>query len=281
MHIVVSFRFRFMGEKVVVEGALPGPTSMVLVGVHGNETCGISALKHILPTLSVDRGRVLFGYGNLSAIDRNERHTGYDLNRMFREDADLSLEERGSYEYRRSRYLMTYLDQSSALLDVHASFTPESVPFVICEENAESIVQRLPTDIVVSGFDRIQPGGADYYMNARGSIGICIECGYMGDERSVRVAEDGIFGFLGARGHITHVEERRKQIRLEAYFLYRTESDRFVLDHPFKDFEKIIAGQHIGRDGDREIASEENSFILFARERNTSGAEGFILCREK
>src|SRR3989338_915503 len=130
-------------ECIQVHGKGDGPTSIILAGIHGNETCGIEAVTKILPSLEIDRGRVLIGYGNPRAIEKNVRFTEANLNRMFKDDDLFSEDDKGSYEYKRAQFLKSYLDKADALLDVHASFTPNAKPFIICETNAKGVVEYL------------------------------------------------------------------------------------------------------------------------------------------
>ena len=267
-----------MKEDIIeLLGKESGPTSIILVGIHGNEKCGVYAMEKLLPSLEIERGRVFIGYGNPRAIEQDVRFTETNINRMFKSDELISEGDRNSYEYSRAQFLKKYLDQADALLDVHSSFTPGARPFIICEPNAKGIVEYLPMDLVVSGFDKWQPGGTDYYMNANGKIGICVECGYLGDSAATQMAEQSIIAFLTARGHIKGDSKIYQQSSAKVYSLYITKTDKFRLSKPFEDFEKILAGQIIGIDGDEEIKSPKDSFILFARDRNKIGDEAFLL----
>jgi|SRR3989344_4312736 len=266
-----------MYENILeLTGRKPGPTTMVLVGVHGNEKCGIEALNKILPSLEVERGRVLIAYGNPRAIELNVRFTEENLNRLFRPEETLSEKERASYEYMRARFLKKYLDQADALLDVHASLTPGSQRFVICEQNARDAAKYLPIPLVVSGFDQVEPGGTDYHMNRFGKIGICVECGYSDDSSSTEIAQKTITAFLVARGNVTGDLELYPQSSLQMEGLYLTKSDSFVLARQFEDFEKVSAGQIIGIDGKDEVKVPIDGIILFARNRTQAGEEAFL-----
>ena len=258
-----------------------GPTSVVLAGVHGDERAGIEAFKKILPTLQIEKGQVFFGYGNPRAIASNARFVETNLNRMFKPDFMLSEEEKTSYEYARAQLIKKYLDQSDALLDIHASRTPNSTPFVICESNAKGIVEYLPISLVVSGFDTVEPGGTDYYMNSLGKIGVCVECGYFGDPESSRVAEKSIFAFLKSRGHIANDTTPQRQSYLRMYEIYITKTSSFTLAKSFNDFEEVLAGQIIGIDGKKEIYTEKDGVILFARNRKEIACEAFLLGEKK
>jgi succinylglutamate desuccinylase len=266
-----------MTEEIIeLRGDKPGPKSIILVGVHGDEKCGPEALKKVLPLLQIEYGTVFIAYGNPEAIKKNTRFTDVNLNRIFKDEKFLSEKEKNSYEYKRSRYLIPYLNQAEVLLDVHASYTPESRSFIICSDEARELVQYLPFDLTVSGFDEIEPGGTDYYMNRQGKIGICIECGYLGNPASTQMAEKSITLFLEIRGHIkSGILKKYKQTRLHMNGIYITKTDNFKLVKEFNDFDKIIENQVIGYDGNEEIKAEANGFILFARDLNQKGEEAF------
>ena len=268
-------------EITQITGKEKGPTSIILAGIHGDEKCGVDALKRTLLNLKIERGRVLFGYGNPRAIEANKRFVEANLNRMFKNDGLLSKNDMESYEYKRAQFLKSYLNQADALLDIHASFTPNSKPFVICEENAKGVIEYLPVDLIVSGFDKVEPGGTDYYMNSIGKIGICIECGYLGNPESTEIAQKGILAFLKARGHILNDVVAKKQSYIRMYDLYSTKTNNFTLSKTFYDFEEISKDQIVGIDGKKEIKTEKDSIILFARNREQIGEEAFLLGEKK
>src|SRR3989339_235940 len=264
-------------QEIQKKGKQKGPISIILVGVHGNEQNGVRALENILPTLQIEKGCVFFAYGNPKAIEKNKRFTEANLNRMFKSDAMLLEQEKVSDEYARAQFLKTYFHKASALLDIHASMVPNSTPFAICEANAHSVVEYLPISRVVSGFDKVEPGGTDYYMNSIGNIGLCVECGYLGNPQAIQTAEESIIAFLKARGHMANDLRVRKQTVIRMYDLYITKTNLFTLAQPFADFEEIASGQLIGKDGQKEIRAKTNSIILFAHSRNKMNEEAFLL----
>lgn len=270
-----------MKEVIEINGIEPGPTSMILVGVHGNERCGVEAIEQLLPTLTIEKGKVIIAYGNPRAIEQDVRFTETNLNRMFKSDDQLTDGEKNSYEYNRAQFLKQYLDQADVLLDVHASFTLVSKRFVIGEPNSKNITQYLPVDTVVYGFDAIQPGGTDYYMNTIGKIGICIECGYLGDPASTEVAKESILAFLQSMGHMEGRNEIQQQQIIQITTMYMTKTDNFILKKEFDDFEEVKEGEVIGIDGVEEIKAEYDGIILFARNRKKRGEEGFLLGTKK
>ncbi len=260
-----------MKEINEIVGREAGPTSIVMIGVHGNEKCGLLAMEKIWPTLKIDRGRVLLVVGNPLALQQNKRFVEDNLNRMFKESAS------SSYEYRRAQKIKKYLDQADALLDIHSSNNPVTQPFAICEDNAKDVVKYLPVNFSVSGLDYIQPGGTDYYMNQKGGIGICVECGYHTAPEAITLAEKCFFSFLKARNHIKQDLNVFRQRKIKVYSMYITETDNLVLKKCFSDFEEIEKNQLIAYDGDREVRADRDSVILFAYNPKKRKEEAFLL----
>lgn len=270
-----------MYEDVIeLVGKENGPTSIILAGVHGNEQCGIDALQELLPFLEIQKGRVLVAYGNPRAIETDVRFIEANLNRLFRDEEALSEKERTSYEFSRAQFLKTYLNQADHLLDIHASLTPNSQRFLICEENSVEVTKYLPIPLIVSGFDKIEPGGTDYYMNQRGKIGICIECGYYKNLSSREIAKETVISFLAVCGHIQGTIKEHHQTHISITSLYRTKNN-FTLAREFEDFEEIAEGEIVGKDGTSEIRMPTSGVILFARNRNAPEEEAFLCGRTK
>jgi predicted deacylase len=139
------------------------------------------------------------------------------------------------------------------------------------------MVGTLPVDLVVSGFDKIEPGGTDYYMNRVGKIGICVECGYLDDPSSTEIAKQSILAFLKARGHTSGTPITSPQSYIRMSELYLTKTENFALEKPFEDFEEIAAGQLIGMDGGEDVRALKDCVILFARNMSKAGEEAFLL----
>lgn len=270
-----------MNQSIIIESNQPGPTVVILGGVHGNETCGVEALKE-LQNIKIEKGKLILIYGNPKAIERNVRYVEQNLNRMFCDEEKLTSELKASYEYQRSRVILPYLQLADYALDLHASFTPDSEPFIICESNALPLVQYLPQNRVCYGFTRLEPGGTDGYMNEKGKVGVCIECGYLNDPRSTQSAIQTAYLFLQALGMLSSstLMTNQSQYYVEAYELYYTKTDSFKLARSFQDFEEIKVGEIIGYDGSITIQSKTNQMILFARNRSAIGSEAFLLVKK-
>lgn len=263
-------------------GSKPGKTLTIIGGVHGDEICGIKALEEIISSISIDSGRVHFVYGNLRAIKLNKRQVEMNLNRAFRLEGMLLKKERQSYERQRALEIMSFLDESDALLDVHSSNTPASVPFIICEPHSFEVASHLPFNIRSYGWDVVHPGGTDYYMNRKGKIAICVECGHHLDPRAPQLAKDSIMIFLHIMGVINGSVPSREIINQRIIYareIYFSKVN-FTPFREFAEFELLSEGELIGVDGNSYILSPKNSCIIFPRKRDNPGEEAFVLGEE-
>lgn len=280
---------------ITVDSGRPGPTITVMSGVHGDEKDGILAMTRILAMISskeliIKAGKVNFIYANLKAIAKGIRQTEFNFNRIFRPENLLTTAELNSWERRRAETLMPYLDESLALLDLHSSNNQQSTPFVICEPHSFEVAAKLPTPIVSHGWDIIEAGGTDYYMNrvqtnSGKGYGICFEAGYHGDPES---PDRGIQACLIFLAHFCQAEKKEMpepnqepQRIIHAYDIYKTITD-FKLERPFADFEAITKGTLIGHDGGQEIRAEKDCIIIFPqKECKGTDEEAFILGLEQ
>lgn len=258
----------------------PGKTVTIMAGVHGNETAGLKAVKTIIPDLKIDNGLVNFVFGNPRAIVAGVRQIEMNLNRAFCPDSELTVEQKQSYERVRALELMKILDQSDALLDLHSSATLGSPAFAICEEHSFDLASQLPVEIISNGWDKLEPGGTDYYLNCQNKVAVCLECGHHEDQKAQAVAMRSISIFLAHHGIITkstvELDLRSKKF-VTMTSLYKTKTNFKPITN-FSDFQNLEKGQVIGHDGDKSVLCEkDNQLIVFCRERKLPNEEAFLL----
>jgi uncharacterized protein len=268
-------------ETKVIRGESPGPISIILGGVHGDETCGVDIVMLLQRNLYIEKGTVYLCIGNPRAVEQNRRYTEQNLNRMFRPATEYSAEVRSSYEFQRAQELKAVLLKGDALLDLHASPTLGSPFFAICEENAMGIVSQMPLAKVASGFNAVEPGGTDYFMSSNDRIGVCVECGYQGDPTTRERASQVVDSFLKTRGHIDGpVSLQASQEYFRLYRIYYSKSDTFRLAKSFFDFEFLAKGSLLGVDGNEKVVVDSDSYVLFAQNCDRKGAEAVLLLTE-
>lgn len=255
----------------------PGETVAIVVGTHGNEVAGIRAMNDLeREGLKIQRGTLYIIRGNPRAIAKGVRYVKENLNRCFIKRS----RSRRSYEFKRAQDLKGVLSRCNIVLDVHATSIRDSKPFIVAENNSACITGCLPIQIVCRGFDAIEPGGIDYFMNKNGKVGICIESGYLDSRAAYQVAKKSIKKFLSIVGMRSGSNRHVRQLIIHSYFLYRSRTNRFSLARSFRNFEKVHRGQLIGHDGNLPIRAQKASYIIFAHNRNAIGEECFILAKK-
>lgn len=262
----------------LIDSGIPWPILSLIWGIHGNEPCGIELLQFCEKYLTLKKWKLFLIYWNLSAIKKQVRQCDVNLNRIFRNENELSKYEKMSSEYKDMQRIKKYLDMSDAALDIHSSPTPWSPVFAICEESCFSIVQYFKIRYLCFWFSQVEPGGTDYYMYLQEKPWICIECWYHNDEKALWVAKETMFEFL------RHYEmydgnssiKKQESTKLKAVRVYITKTKDFSLVRDYNDFEKIQAWDIIAKDGEKEIYSQNDWCIIFARDRKQVWVEGFI-----
>ena len=259
-----------------IKGKVKGKNLAVISVVHGTEICGVAAIKNLLPNINIIRGTVTFIFANEKAIRDKKRFVDKDLNRLFVKSSQLSSEQKRSYEYQRARELKGILRKCNALLDIHSSATPKAKPFVICEPRSFKVARYLPFSIVSNGWDKIQHGGTDYFVNKNGGQGICVECGYNFDPSAIKKAKSAVLSFLKYFGA---VNGRKLTVRKQKLFtvkkMYMTKQNFKPAKH-FKDFEFVKEGSLIGFDGGVPVKIKSDGGVVFVRGRTKPKEEAFL-----
>jgi succinylglutamate desuccinylase len=263
-----------MESVIKKDSGQKGKTLAVFCGVHGNEKAGVYAINKILHNINITKGIVFFVFANPKAIEINKRFVDKNLNRCFFDN------QRGnSYEEKRARDLIKILEISDALLDVHASNSSETVPFVITD-NGFDVVKDMNFKIIATGFDVLEPGATDGFMKNKGKIGICIECGYSGKSKeNIDIAYNSILQFLQYFDAIDHEmpNYNLNQKVLHVDKVQKVTSKNFKLTKTFADFETIEKGFVIAKDETKEYIADKERVILFGSPGKPIGAEAYIL----
>jgi succinylglutamate desuccinylase len=266
-------------EIIEITGDKPGPTLAIFAGLHGNETAGVFALQELIPKLKITRGKIFIAYANPPAIEAGVRMVNKNMNRCFDKD------NKGTDpEDIRAKELMTILDKSDALLDLHMFYDDDGVPFVICEDNAVDIAHKFDVDIISTNWDAAEPGAADGYMFRQGKIGICIECGPISKAQEYKdFSIRTIYQFLrhfDMSDDRTEFSIKPKRI-VRASHAVRKSSANFKLVEGFRNFDKMKNGQVISVDGKEKYIAKDREYIIFPHYNARIGEEAFIVGTEQ
>ncbi len=254
------------------KGKEPGPKVVILGGVHGNEVCGVEAIRRLKESLEIKKGELRMIIANLKAFEKNVRYTEENLNRCFMDDKKPT----SSYEEKLAKEIMVHLRWADISLDLHASNTKNTQPFVISRDNRLEYAKMLPVETIVTGFEKFYSGDSDWYMESKGKVGIGVECGYLGDPASTEVAVECIKGYLQGIGLIEGEPKVMERKEFDLFFQYHNK-DEFVLAKDFSDFSSVSRDEIIGHDGDKEVKADKDCFIIFARNRKAGYGEAFCL----
>ena len=248
----------------------------IMVWVHWNETSWIDALNDIIDDLKIISWKVFFIYANLKAIEKNVRFTEKNLNRCFLKE--LANE---SYEERRAKEIMSILDKSDFLLDVHNTISFNSSLEILITSNTD-FIKYFPLSKVITHIDEIQKWGSDWYLDSVWWKWFCIECGsinFWDKNKSKDLAKKSIINFLKVTWNISWKAEeyswKRKIMRMD--YVYKTKTDNFKLKREFKDFEELKSWEIIWYDWSKEIITDKESIIMFAHNREEKWSEWFYL----
>lgn len=265
-------------DIIAITGLAPGPTVAIFAGVHGNERAGVYALQQLLPTLTVTKGTLYIAFANPPAIEANVRMIAKNLNRCFYKGNTGT-----DPEDVRARELMTVLDKCDALLDLHMFYDQKDKPFVICEDNALDLAQKLDVDIISTNWTAVEPGGTDGYMYENGKIGVCVECGPLAlSEEYTDFTIKTIYQFLSyfdmTDQDIVFSAKPKRLVRAKMA-IHKT-SESFVLSPGLRDFQKLTDGQLLASDGTKTFTAKANECIIFPHYNARVGEEAYIIGEE-
>jgi len=221
-------------------------------------------------------GKVTFvaALWEFEAIRMHKRSLKHNINRMCVEGNAC-----GCMECRRAMELMSLMDRCDVLIDMHASYTAATRPFLICERNPLPNIGPLLVPTACFGFDDVKAGGTDAYMNAKGKVGICVECGFLTDPASTEIARASLMALLRTMGMIAGDPADVPKELLQAEYQYVSKTN-CILEKSFADFDAVTAGERIGTDGGVDIRAPKNGCLLFAADQKEPGKEAFVFLGE-
>ncbi len=259
------------------DSGIPGKTVAIFAGVHGNEKAGVHALEQLADKLDIKRGKLYLVLANPEAIKANVREVNINLNRLF-----LKGNTGAEPEDVIARNLMSILDQCDALLDLHASNSKNTKPFIIFNKFSEDISRLMNFEIISGGWSNFHQGSSDEYMETLGKCALCLECGSVFEsEKNVPLAIQSIKQFLQYFDLIDRSVEYNSepQVRLNIFKVGIKETNEFKFSKHYDDFEMLKEGEIFATDGNKKYVAGSNEYIIFPRENKPIGGEVFVLAK--
>jgi len=185
---------------------------LILVCVHGNETCGLTAVNELIQVgwfqhqnelLKVKKERVKIILANPRAVLEKKRFVDLNLNRIFQPTyiqnnlSEIFASVPTKYELSRLPILTKAIEWCDYLIDIHSTsaMTP---PFVICpsDDKSELFAQTFPVEYMIKDLSKIVQGTTLEWATRLSKIGACVECGFHFDLQSIMVARQVIERFV-------------------------------------------------------------------------------------
>jgi len=294
------------------QGAVRGPTTILLGAVHGNEPAGVRAIEHVLTDLAARRvevrGRIVGLLGNRRAFAAGQRYLDSDLNRAFIPPEDLEFSEEAR---RRSsavgasealeraeilesiREILADRDRSEEVivLDLH-TFSAPGPPFSVCSDTIRNrdLASALPLPLILGLIEELHGTLADY-LTACGCRVVVIEGGQHEDPRAEERHVAALRLALVHAGHVTRAQfpalaQEATRLRATGVTLPHTldvklrhaitPEDRFRMRPGFSNFDPVRAHQALADDVRGAVGCQRAGHILLPLYQ-AKGDDGYFL----
>lgn len=297
-------RRRILGD---IRGEQPGPTMLLLAGIHGNEPAGLEACEAVLARLQSEaiplRGRVVAAIGNLQALAAGVRFVDRDLNRQWlperlaRLEGGDPMEDPEGREQEELVQLFTALEQDSGgkllCCDLHTS-SGDGPPFVCMADTLDNrrLALRIPVPVIL-GLEECIDGAVMEWFNGRGLCCLALEGGrHLAPESAgnldaavwLTLHSAGMVGQAAAQvaAHRDRLTEAAAGIPSVLEVVHRqaiAPEDGFRMAPGFTGFQRIPKGTVLARwRGGEPIHAEKDTVLLLPLYQG-QGDDGFFLAR--
>jgi succinylglutamate desuccinylase len=291
-----------------VVGERPGPTLVVVGGLHGNEPCGVHALKRVLAGLEGHAGELcgelLALAGNLTALAYRCRFVSHDLNRCWQSERVSVLltgagEADEEVEDKELRELVAAIEGAAArargktyVLDLHST-SGDGAPFGLIADTllSRAVARHLPVPIVL-GLEEELDGTMLSYLGDQGHVTIGFEGGQHDAPSSIDHAEAAVWLVLEAAGLLQPGQLAPAALRqrlaaagaglpevVEVRHRHPvTPEDDFQMQPGFRNFQPVATGQVLAHDRNGPVRVPEAGLVLMPLYQ-AQGEDGFFLVR--
>ncbi len=300
--------YRRINRQII--GEAPGPTLILVGGIHGNEPSGVIAARRVMDRLTAEeipvRGEIVAINGNLKALNGKQRYLDRDLNRQWsqrRVDSVMAGNVAGGLDAE-DHELKEIWEQIRAavdrprgeiyFIDMHTS-SADGAPFLTVGDTLRNRAFAMEVGLpLILGLEEQVDGALLEFMNNRGYITLGIEAGQHDCPRSIDHHEAVLWRALGTSGSIegarTPEPERWVEVLNKASASTPrvievrrrhaiTPEDDFRMRPGYRNFQRVEKKEHLGDDRRGEVRAVESGMILLPLYQG-QGNDGFFLCRE-
>lgn len=295
------------GGRVIDEmrGPAPGPTLILVGGVHGNEPAGVVAAHRVLARLrdsghSLAGGEVVALAGNVRALAANRRYLERDLNRQWRAELVAAARDADDGEAVELAQLAAAIDGILArrrgpvfALDLHTT-SADGFPFGVVGQTAahREFAAAFPLPCIV-GLEEQLDGVLTSYLGRLGCVTLAVEGGQSESAAALANHEAVVTIGLVASGlmpaDLPGYEEAREQLSrargelpllIEVVARHEVRPEHgFRMEPGFANIQRTGAGTLLARDGGGEIRAPFDGLVLLPLYQ-AQGSDGFFYGRE-
>ena len=291
-----------------IRGALPGPTLIILGGIHGNEPAGVLAAERVCLRMQKRRavlhGEVVLLRGNTRALEQRVRYINADLNRQWTTEnvraAELERATTEVSELLEQRELLTVIREAINrargeiyFVDLHTT-SAHGQPFATVGDTLRNrhFALAFPLTIVL-GLEEQIDGTLLEYVNNRGAITMGVEAGQHEAMTSVDNHEAVIWIATAATGNfrredLPELDQSRSVLKRASGGTKVVEvrhrhaivpEDHFKMEPGFRNFQAVRRRRVLARDRAGAIKASETGLILMPLYQ-ALGDDGFFLVRK-
>lgn len=287
----------------------PGPTLLVLAGVHGNEPAGVLAVQRVLGELQQRElpvaGRLVALGGNLPALAQGRRFLGRDLNRGWSAWALADLLERAGDgaeacpEDRQQRELLQRFEEvvrtasgPVVFVDLHTS-SADGPPFLCLPDTVDNRRLGLATGVpILLGIEETIDGASLEWWAERGIAALAVEGGRHEHPATADNLQAVLWLLLARLGLLpkgqVDLSPHRAQLRAAAAgadpiveIVHRhaiAPQDQFRMEPGFVNFQRVPKGHLLARDRRGELRAPKACCVMLPLYQ-ALGDDGYFLAR--
>ena len=292
---------------------------LIIVGIHGNEPCGVEAVKLILQRKALFLGdanvkardldlndnwtqtldeffssmTIEILIGNPKAVEKNTRFMKKNLNRLFDIhllcNDEIAEEEEYTYELQRAKLIAESIRSSDFVLDIHStSADVASFALPSSMDLSEQLAECLPVKYVVESLAHMTlDGGTTLDFALLHDVpGICVECGQHSHPDIVPRAAAVISSFLKmlmVEDHdVTSQEKHDKPLVMRCEYAERVQPG-FEWLHQFPEFSFVQESTPVFRTDERGdvFAPEGGAYLIMPTSHPVDGEEALFWAKAK
>lgn len=291
-----------------VRSGRPGPTLIVVGGMHGNEPGGVIAARRVLERIEKEqiptRGELLCLAGNVGALRQNKRYLARDLNRLWSESAIERLAADGAEatdpEDAEQRSLLATIEEALSeargdtyFIDLHTT-SAEGIPFALIGDTLRhrEFAAHFPLPVIL-GLEEQVDGILVEHMTRRGCVTLVVEGGQHDNPTSWDNLEAALWLAVTAAGITTAadiggvspyyrlLERARGALPRVMEVVFRhpvTVKDEFRMIPGFANIARVRKHQILARDRRGDIRAPSDGMV-FLPLYQPQGDDGFFLGR--